>query len=65
MINTGECLADLLSKGNIIFFRLKPETGYPFAWLSMNSADIIGYSEADIENGHFISPVNFPGKNTQ
>ncbi|WP_303850087.1 EAL domain-containing protein [Seleniivibrio woodruffii] len=59
MINTGECLADLLSKGNIIFFRLKPETGYPFAWLSMNSADIIGYSEADIENGLCLTDIVF------
>lgn len=59
MINTGECLADLLSKGNIIFFRLKPETGYPFAWLSQNSKDIIGYSQNDIAEGLCLTDIVF------
>jgi diguanylate cyclase (GGDEF)-like protein/PAS domain S-box-containing protein len=51
MFNTDKCLNELSNRGNILFFRLKTEAGYPFAWLSPNSLKVIEHTDTDTENG--------------
>ncbi|MCD8554450.1 EAL domain-containing protein [Seleniivibrio sp.] len=59
MINTDICIGDLLNNGSIVFFRLKPEPGYPFVWISHNSSKVIGYDGADVEKGLAFTDIVF------
>lgn len=56
-MNLDACIATLFNSGPVIFFALKNETGYPFAFLSKNSESILGFDNNDIDNGLHLADI--------
>ncbi|TCK61859.1 PAS domain S-box-containing protein/diguanylate cyclase (GGDEF)-like protein [Seleniivibrio woodruffii] len=57
MENMDSCFIDLFSKGNIVFFGIRLEAGYPFDYLSSSSESVTGYTQDDLKHGLFLTDI--------